>query len=315
MKTLIFWIWAFGFAIARYLGNNNSDNTIYVFERNIETAKYISENRTHPFFFWKTEIWENVTIVFDWNLVLDEIDLIILAIPSQYVTLWIEEFRDLITAGNIWILNLSKWVDAHLNTVSDRILNINPNISYATLSGGMIAQDIINNCPVAADLGTNSLEWWLFIKQFLESDRLNINLTQKYRYVEFAGTLKNIASLYVWYLEGKWCTYSTIWYKLCNILKELTKVMNLLCKGNEDIFLSYSWWWDLFASIIGESRNKQFWRMIWSGKSLQEALEFINLNNLTIEGYWTLKAVLLFIKWSSEYPLLTWFWSELEFIY
>lgn len=50
-NILILGLGAFGFAIAKHLGENNPDKEIYASEVNPEIFTSIKENRTHPYFF------------------------------------------------------------------------------------------------------------------------------------------------------------------------------------------------------------------------------------------------------------------------
>jgi len=50
-KILILGLGAFGFAVAKHLGNTHPEKNFFAYERNPEIVSSLQNSRTHPYFF------------------------------------------------------------------------------------------------------------------------------------------------------------------------------------------------------------------------------------------------------------------------
>ena len=136
MKTLVIWIWAFWFAVLNHLSKNNKDKEFYWYEKDSFVLENLKTKRENPYFFSWIKLWENVFFLDNLEK-LSEFDLIIVAIPAQFVWSFIDEIK-LNLKPWVTILNLSKWIDNKtLKTISDILKEKlwDFSYSYAILSG------------------------------------------------------------------------------------------------------------------------------------------------------------------------------------
>lgn len=166
MKILTLWLWAFGFAINKVLGENNLEKTFYWFELNKEIVASLKESWKHPFFFEWYKLPKNIEIVDNYDDIIGYIDLLIIAIPAQFISQSIDQFKDKIKPG-ITILNLAKWIDIKTNSPISKLFEEKlawKNYNYSILSWWMIAGEVVEGKMLGADLG---------IKEYVSNSNIN----------------------------------------------------------------------------------------------------------------------------------------------
>jgi glycerol-3-phosphate dehydrogenase (NAD(P)+) len=298
MKVLTLWLWAFGFAINKLIGDNNPDQIFYAFELNKEVVNNIRNNREHPFFFEWYKLPENIEIIDDYDDIIWEIDLLILAIPAQFVHLSIDWFKNKIKPG-ITILNLAKWIDIKFNTPISKVLEEWlkwKDFNYAVLSWWMIASEVVEWKELWADLWIADIEVWKEIKKLLENENFKIKIREDILNIELYWSLKNIMAIMVWYYEGQGLEKSTIWFKLVEFYDEMREIIALYGWNKNIDFSYYSLGWDIVATCFWNSRNRYFGQLLWKGNNINEALDILKKENKHAEGYETLKAVYEIVK-------------------
>ncbi len=300
MKTIVLWIWAFWFAILKYIAKNNLNTIFYAYEKDEKVFKYLKENNSHPYFFWDAKLPNNIKFIDNLQEVIPEIDLIISVIPCQFATKAIEDIKDYLKEW-VTILNLAKWINNKtLETLWDSFKRVLPkliNYNYADLSGGMIASELVEMKQLWADIAIENKEIWLKLKKLFESDNLEINLINSgIKNLELYGALKNIIAIIIWYYEWQWNEVSTLSYYFCKLYEELKDLIVLLWWEKDINFSNYALWGDLITTCFGNSRNRYFWKLLWSWKTLEETLEIFKQENKIAEGYETIKWVYKMIE-------------------
>lgn len=293
MKILTLWIWAFWFAICKLLWENNPKQVFYWLELNNDRCEILNKTKKHPYFFEWYKLPDNVEIVCNYDEIIWDIDLLILAIPTQCI--W-DELKRLKWKLKSWItiLNLAKWIDLKNNITISQLIEQefgDFDYNYAILSGGMIAEEVVKQKNIWADLACSNDEMWKKIQELFACDYFKVDLRKEILNIELYGSLKNILAIITWYYEGKWENASTIWYYINEFYNEMKDLVKLYW-GNENIdFSYYSLGWDIIATCFGGSRNRYFGRLLWEWNSVEEVLDILKKENKHSEGYETLKAV------------------------
>ncbi len=299
MKTIVLWIGAFWFAILKHISENNKDTFFYAYEKNAEVFDYIKKNKEHPYFFHGFKLQDNIIFIDNLEEIIPEIDLIISVIPCQFAPFAIKEIKKYINPKTT-ILNLAKGINNKtMETIWEslnRILSWK-DYTYADLSGGMIASELVEWKKLWADIAVEDIEVWEKLKKLFESENLEINLVHSgVKNLELYGALKNVLAIIIWYYEWKWNQMSTLSFYFCKLYKELWKLIKLLWWEENINFTDYALGWDLITTCFWNSRNRYFWRLLWEGKSLNEVLEIFKKENKIAEGYETMKWVYTLIK-------------------
>lgn len=313
MKVLTLWLWAFGFAINKLIWENNPGDIFYAFEINKEIVNSLKETRKHPFFFEWYKLPENIEVLDNYDDIISDIDLLIIAIPAQFISMSIDQFKNKLKPG-VTIMNLAKWIDVKTNSPISKVFAEKLkwiDYNYSVLSGGMIAQELVEWKILWADLGIKTspnqqphpspllrgegIEGRQ-IKKLLQNKNFKIKIQKDILNIELYWSLKNIMAIMVWYYEWKGEWKSTIWFHLVNFYDEMKEIIKLYGWNWDIDFSYYSLGGDIIATCFWDSRNRYFWQLLWSGKSISEVLEQLKVENKHAEGYETLKAVYEIVK-------------------
>ncbi|MDP2090181.1 MAG: hypothetical protein Q8K30_01165 [Candidatus Gracilibacteria bacterium] len=293
MKILTLGLGAFGFAMNKLLGENKPDHTFYAFELNNEITNRVKLDRQHPYFFPGYKLPDNINIIDDYTDIISDIDLLIIAIPVQFISSSIAGLKDNLKPG-VTILNLAKGIDIKSNKLISELVDellVGKDYNYSVLSGGMIAAEVVEGKTLGADLGIKNIEIGNRIKSFLENDHLKVKVQTNILNIELYGSLKNIMAIMVGYYEGKGEGKSSIGYRLLSFYDEMKEIIKLY-GGNDNLdFSYYSLGGDIVATCFGNSRNHYFGQLLGSGKNISLVLEILKSENKHAEGYETLKAV------------------------
>lgn len=289
MKTIIIWVWAFGFAILNHLSKNNPNTNFFAYEKDELVLKNLKTTRENPYFFSGVKLKENV-IFLDNLETLSEFDLVIIAIPAQFIWKFVKDIKNNL---NPWVtfLNLSKWINNEtLQTPWDILQNELWEFSYqyAILSWGMIAGELVEEKILGAQIWCENIELSKKLQSIFQNDSLKISLSKNIKNIELFWSLKNIFALYMGFLEWTWYGMSSIWYYFCELYKELPFLLQDMW-GDENIdFSDFSLGWDLIATCFWNSRNRYFWNLVWKWKNSQEAESILKQEKKHAEWYYTL---------------------------
>ena len=298
MKILTLWLWSFWFAINKLLGENNPKNNFYFYWRNKELVSSIKKTREHPNFFKWYKLPKNIEIIDNYDDIISDVDLLILAIPAQNIWFVIEQILDKLKPG-IKILNLAKWIDIKNNQTIFWLLNnifLDKSFDYAILSWWMLASDVVKSQNIWADLGVSNLKLWQEINNLLSNKNFDIKISKNILNIELYWCLKNIMAIIIWYYEELWEWKSSIWKYFVDYLNECKQIISIYWWNQNLDFCYYSLGWDMIASCFGDSRNRYLWNLLWQGKKIDEALDILNRENKHSEWYETIKAVYEKIK-------------------
>lgn len=299
MKTSIIWAWAFGYALAKHIWNNNPELTINLFEKNEKTTKHIQTNREHPVFFKWYKIPNNINTSSDISQWLTDTDILFLAIPTQFIQDFFnthkEKLKDWVT-----IINCAKWIDnINIKTVSSIIKTTikDKKYNYGMMSGWMIAKDFINWDKVCADLAIDHRGIWKQIVDLLHNDQLDINLIEwNILNIELNSALKNILAIRVGYRQSQNISYSSLWYYITHMSQEFKKLIQLLWWESKFDLWEYSCGWDVITTCFWPSRNREFGELLWKWHSVDQITNIMQKENRHAEWYFTLQAIYKIIK-------------------
>jgi glycerol-3-phosphate dehydrogenase len=257
-----------------------------LYEKDESVFTHLQTQRENPYFFSWKKLPKNVLFERFLEGIIWDYDLVIIAIPAQFVVTSLEALKKNFKPGVIF-LNLSKWINNKtLQTIGEWLTDALWSIDYhySVLSGGMIADELVLGRKLWADIAASSVEIWEKLRELFVWDNLDIHLTQaSTKSVELFGAIKNIMAICIWYYMWKWESYSTLWYYMCKLLDEEKALISLL-KGWEYFeFSDYSLWGDIVASCFGNARNRLLWELLWQWNSAEEALRIMKGENKTAE--------------------------------
>lgn len=290
MKTLVVWVWAFWFAILKHLSSINPLKTFFAVEKDELTLKTLLEKRENPYFYSWIKLWKNIEFFSSENFDYSSFDLIIIAIPAQFVWSFLDSIKSNLKPW-VTFLNLAKWIDnKNIETIWEIFTKKLAwfDFKYANLSWWMIALELIEEKKLWATISSKNTEVLEKLKNIFHWNNLEISLSNDVKNSELSWSIKNIISLYIWYLEAKWNNMSSIWYYLSKIFKEIPELFIDLWWNKELNYQEFYFIWDIIATCFWDSRNKYFWKLVWSWLSSIEAKQKLFLEKKHAEWYETL---------------------------
>jgi len=300
MKTLILGLWAFGFAVAKHLGENHPHLTFLASEKNEEIYSHVNEHRSHPYFFDGTKLPNNVELVDNVTEVLPDIDIVISVIPCQFIAPAFFDIKTYLKPG-VTIVNLAKWINnTTLKVASETLSEVlaGEDYIYAYLAGWMIANELVEWKKLWADIATSNPSAGDTLLTLFESDALDINIIiGKTKNTELYAALKNVIALILGYYEGQGYGASSLWYYLTELLKEVSALIELLGWEEHIQFTDYALWGDIIATCFGWSRNRLLGNMLWKWQDIISALKELKDQKKIAEWYETLKGVYTLTEW------------------
>lgn len=301
MKIISIWVGAFGFALLYHLGHTHPKSVFYGYEKNPDITKTLRSTWEHPYFFPWVSLPKNITFLDAFESISD-FDVVILSVPAQAIAPVVEELKSSLKPWVI-LLNISKGMDiSSKRTPSEIVASTLWDFpyTYAILSWGMIASEVVEWVPLGAQIGCSDTKVGENLRTLFEGRWLEISLTKEVKNIELYGSIKNIISLYIWYIEGGWYGASTLWYILSKLFQELPTLLEVLWWNRACDFWEFALGWDIIATGFWNSRNRYFGTLVWKWNTSPQAEFILQSQNKHAEGYYTLQAIGDEIMWQAH---------------
>lgn len=285
MKITILGSGAYGCALAQITNENKHETTLYSpIESEVEAIKKTRQTKKLP----NIKINENIKITSNLKQVLEKTDLIIIAIPTEFLKKTIKEVKKYYTNTPICIATKGIEQDSNL-FVYDIVKNILKTEKIAVISGPSFAIDIAQNNPVGLTLACQNKETIELTFKALSNNHFKLRKTPDIIGTEICGSVKNIIAIAAGMLAGLNASESTQAMLITESLHDIKSLIKGL-GGNGDTVLSYAGFGDLLLTATSpKSRNYTLGHMIGTKKDEKEINNYIK--NTTIEGLYTLKSV------------------------
>ncbi len=313
-KISIIGIGNFGYALLYHLsrkqkGGNYFD--LYAFDRNKRLIDNLMLYRRHLYHHKDIKIDGNITFTSDLREAVDNVDLIIIAVPS-------DSLREIISTIKIYvkkefiILNTAKALDnvtgERLSVVIEKLLD---DIVYpyhlATLAGGTIAGDLFKENTLGVDIAGNERDVLLLLKDLFSSDNLNVYITDDMIGVEYAAAFKNVIAIIAGIINGLGFSYGSETHIISRAAGEVKKLITCKMGGKIDTFSMETQCWgnDLWMSCTGNTRNREYGILVGKGINPRKALQIMTEQNKTVEGINTIRVLDKLINGNKRnYPIL-----------
>lgn len=309
-KITILGAGSFGFALAKVMGENNSDKDFFIYDVQRDFVDHIRKTRKHPIFHGETKLPEHIKATHSLEEAVVDADLILLAMPSQYLRMSVNEFKGFLTKKTVF-LSLIKGLEANTDmrpseVVADEMKTVNVEYEFCAFSGGMIAREVTLEHPLCADLACENRDTAKKVARLLWNDHLRIETSSDVIGVELAGAFKNVIAIGAGLFDGLGYGESSKSAFVSAASKQIVPLA-LSFGADEKTFGpgSQAWFGDLMTTCFGNSRNRGLGELIGKGMTVEEAVEDMQGNNLSVEGYVATKVVHDMMKNKNiEAPLL-----------
>jgi len=298
MNILIFGCGLFGFGLVNHFSKKfelNDSVKIYAYDINKTIVDSLKTNNEHPYHFKGRKISHNVEFINEYIDVLKQIDLLVLAIPSQTIRETVKTFHNL--KLNTIIVNTAKSLEIGTNmrlseVIQNEMSKLGKPITVATFSGGTIASEFIEEAPLGADIACSNYIICKSLQKIFSSNQLRIYGNTDQIGVEYAGAFKNAIAILAGIISGLNFPFGSVTHLISRAADEVSKMAIMLGASEHTFsFKTQCWGNDLWMSCLGNTRNRYFGSLIGQGIPVDKALEQMKQSHKIVEGYHTIKVI------------------------
>lgn len=277
---------SWGTALVKMLSENC--DKIFWFSRNDIQIKEIIKTKKNPKYLKDLEIDTNkISISSNLNFIIDNSDILIIAIPSPYIEKSLNEYKTAL-AHKI-IFSGSKGVIPESHLVITEHLHKEYNIPFKNLgilSGPTHAEEIAKGKLSYLTVGSSNDEISKYLSKKLFSPYVHTSISNDVIGIEYAATLKNIYSILVGISFGLGYGDNFISVLISHCTKEMINFIKSIDNVKRE-FSHSAYIGDLLVTTYSKhSRNRAFGEMIGKGLPVKKA---ISKMSMIVEGYYATK--------------------------
>jgi len=229
-------------------------------------------------------------------------DLIVLAVPSQYMRSVLKKVKQLEYPRKAIYLSVTKGIEiGTLKRISEVIRSELGAVKLAVLSGPTIAHEVVKGVPTVAVIASADRKINKFLQDIFMTDRFRIYTNKDVIGVELGGSLKNIIAIACGISDGLGFGANTKAAILARGLAEISRLGAAMGAGSRT-FSGISGLGDLVTTCISPySRNRLVGEKIGQGKSMQQVTSHMQM---VAEGVPTARSArALSLKYKVDMPI------------
>ena len=269
---------SWGMAVARLLDNNGKNVTLWEFDQ--AEFNRLVRLRGIPEKLKSFSLAPSITITHDLADALDGCEILVLAVPAQFVRSVIRPVGERMALISDGIVNLAKGIEAGtLKRVSEVILDeapVSPD-RIITMSGPSHAEEVILDVPTTVVAGGKSVEMVERVQAAFSNTYFRVYKSDDVVGVELGGSLKNIIAIAAGITDGLGLGDNTKGALITRGLAEITR-LGLAMGARAETFAGLSGVGDLVTTCYSQhSRNRYVGEQIAKGRKLREILENLKM--------------------------------------
>lgn len=281
---------------------HNKGNSVTLWGAFPKYAAYLKQSRINKQFLPGVKIPAPIEITSDLKQATKSKDLVILAVPSQYMRRVARRIKACDVPGRVPFLSVTKGLEiSTLLRMSEVIQEELGRVRLAVLSGPTIAYEVVRQIPTTAGVASSSKGLRALIAGLFNTSRFRIYTNADVIGVELGGSLKNIIAIACGISDGLGFGANTKAAILSRGLVEISR-LGIRMGSRPETFSGISGLGDLVTTCISHfSRNRYLGEQIGKGKTLRQV---ISKMNMVTEGVPTTKAAYrLALKYKVDMPI------------
>lgn len=280
---------SWGTALAVLLADN--DCRVALWGRPEDGIDLIRVNRENQKYLPGVKLPAGVYLETDIHVAMDEIDLLIISVPSQALREVLQSIQDYIPAKTR-IVNTAKGLEIasglRMSQVAEEVLGSHCMSRFAVLSGPSHAEEVSRQVPTAVTVAAYNKDTAYYIQDTFMSPSFRVYTNPDVAGVELGGALKNIIALATGMIYGLGYGDNTAAALLTRGLTEMIR-MGVAMGGDVRTFSGLSGIGDLVVTCGSQhSRNRRAGELIGQGYNLEQALQKIGM---VVEGVHAIRIV------------------------
>jgi glycerol-3-phosphate dehydrogenase (NAD(P)+) len=298
-----------GTAIANLVATNGYRVTGW--EYNDQVVAEINAQHTNARYLEGVELHANLQATSQLDIVIQESDVIFVALPSRFIRQTLEPVRNKINSQAV-LVNLAKGIDRDTGLTSFQTLSrLFPHHRRVMLAGPAIANEFARGMPTVVVLAGQETADLLIVSHLLDSKSFRTRFTDDVIGVELGGILKNIYTIGLGMFDGQQVqsvNFRAVY--LTSALEEITR-LGVGMGGKPDTFAYLAGMGDLLATSLSEhSHNRRMGELLAQGLTLDEVQQTMGV---VPEGFNTMSLALsLAEKLHISLPLAKGLWDVIH---
>ena len=265
-------------------------------------VKIVGKKRVNSKFLPGVKIPGEISITSDLNKALAGADLIVLAVPSQYMRSVASKIYKTGQSLDAPFLSVAKGIEAKtLMRMSGVVEDVLGKRETAVLSGPTISYEVVRGLPTTVVAASQDASLAQRVQKIFTTDTFRVYTSSDVIGVELGGALKNVIAIAAGVLDGLGLKANTKAGLLTRGLAEISR-LGATMGAKRETFYGISGLGDLVTTCISEyGRNRWFGEQLGRGKSLREILK---KTEMVVEGVVTAKSAYeLSKRYSVEMPI------------
>jgi glycerol-3-phosphate dehydrogenase (NAD(P)+) len=300
MKISVLGAGGWGTTLAILLYNNGHDVILWEYKRNY--ARVLDKQRINDIYLPGIKIPKEITITHDLDTAVSKKNIIVLAVPSQFLRSVIKE----VSSGsfrNSILVNVAKGIEKKtLYTMSQMLKDQIPSLDdeqICTLSGPSHAEEVSRKIPTAVVAASSNAETSKSVQAAFITAYFRIYASTDILGVELGGAFKNVIAIGAGIIDGAKFGDNTKAAIMTRGIAEISRLGEAM-GAHPETFAGLSGMGDLIVTCMSKySRNRYVGEKVGSGKKLKDVLKSMDM---VAEGVDTSRAV---VHLSKEFKVET----------
>ena len=276
---------SWGTALSVLLSDNGHQVTVWSIDE--KEVKMLDEKREHLQKLPGVKLPQDMDITNDMEQAIQGKDFLVLAVPSIFTRTTARNMCPYVAEGQI-IVDVAKGIEeSTLKTLSQQIEEEIPQADVAVLSGPSHAEEVGRKLPTTCVIGAKTRKTAEYLQSMFLSKVFRVYTSPDILGIELGGSLKNVIALAAGIADGLGYGDNT---KAALITRGIAEIARLGVKmgGKIETFTGLTGIGDLIVTCASvHSRNRKAGYLIGQGKSMQEAMDEVNM---VVEGVYSAKA-------------------------
>jgi glycerol-3-phosphate dehydrogenase (NAD(P)+) len=242
---------------------------------------YLRETRENLKFLPGVKIPDAVKLTSDLSEALRGRELVILAVPSQYMRSVLEMLKMQDLSGKVFVSVTKGIENSTLKRMSEVVADVLGRIDLAVLSGPTIALEVANGAPTTVVAASEGSALASSVQRVFMTDRFRVYTADDVTGVELGGSLKNIIAIAAGALDSMGFGTNAKAALLTRGLAEIVR-LGMAMGARRETFYGLSGLGDLTTTCISQySRNRWLGEEIGRGRKLKD---IVKETDMVVEG-------------------------------
>lgn len=269
---------SFGTSLGILLAEKGNEVKIYDIEKSV--VDDININRKNDKYIKGLNIPDNMSAYFDLNKAIEDVEYIILAVPSHIIRSISKTLKGKIN-DDIPIITIAKGIEKDTNLRLSEVIREELSNDVVILSGPSHAEEVAFKIPTTVVVSSSNMKRAEEVQDLFMTQEFRVYTNSDLIGVEIGGAIKNVIALAAGIGDGIGYGDNSKAALMTRGMAEIVRI-GLKLGGNSETFLGLTGMGDLIVTCGSEhSRNRKAGYLIGQGVSVEEAIKEVGM---VVEG-------------------------------